>query len=158
MKKLRLANIKYLTTLLINAIMLFSGCGNYENLTGNLDFLRFESFNCDVVRVEGGDSFLCQLPDREIEKIRLTGIAILPDKEKEAKKYSESILRRGTLVKVEPAGEGIDEDGSIAAYVFVPGGEMLNLLIIERGDANPVKEELSEKYMEDFTGLKREKN
>lgn len=155
MKESRFASIKYLTTVII-ASMMFGACGKYEKVTEKLDFLEFETFNCDVVSVTSGDSFLCQLPDREIEKIRLAGVAILPDKERGAKKYSESILRRGRLIKVEPAKAGVDENGNIPAYVLVPGANMLNVLLVERGYAEPVKEKLNEKYMYDFIEIKSE--
>ncbi len=142
--------------LLLSAFLIFSACSKYGKVAETLDFLKFESFNCDVVRVEGSGSFFCQLPDMDIETIRLTGISIPAESEKEAKKYCESILRRGTLVKVEPDKELREKEGDIPAYVFVPGGKMLNVLLIEKGYAKPVTKELNEKYMNLFIGAQKE--
>jgi endonuclease YncB( thermonuclease family) len=89
-------------TLLISAFLFLSACGKYEKAADNLDFLKYEYFTCGVVRVADGESFFCQPPDLDMEKIRLIGISVPAESEKEAKKYCESILRRGTLVKIEP--------------------------------------------------------
>ena len=142
-------------TLLISAILLLSACSKYEKVADNLDFLKYEYFTCDVVRVADGESFFCQTPDMDMEKIRLRGISVPADREKEAKKYCESILRRGTLVKIESDKEQINESGYISAYVFVPGGKMLNVLLLEEGYAEPVKKEVNEKYMSLFVGAEK---
>lgn len=141
------ANLKIVSML---AILLITACGRYWGITEKLDLLEFETFDCDALRVEGGESFLCRTPDGEIEKIRLIGIRIPKEKESEAKKLSESILRRGTLVKVEPE-EGIGyEHGYIPAYVFVPGGKMLNILLIQKGYAFSVTEAVGDKHKNAF--------
>ena len=106
--------------LLLSAFLIFSACSKYGKVDETLDFLKFESFNCDVVRVEGSGSFFCRLPDMDIETIRLIGISIPAESENDAKKYCESVLRRGTLVKVEPDKNLREEEGDIPAYVFVP--------------------------------------
>jgi len=142
-------------TLLISAFLLLSACGKYEKVADNLDFLKYEYFTCDVVRVGDGESFFCQPPDMDIEKIRMIGISIPAESEKEAKKYCESILRRGTLVKIEPDKEQRKEIGDVPAYVFVPGGKMLNVLLLEKGYAEPVKNEINEKYMDLFVGTEK---
>jgi endonuclease YncB( thermonuclease family) len=146
----------YAIPLLVAAFLIFSACSKYGKVADTLDFLQFESFNCDVVRVERGDSFFCQPPDMDIERIRLIGISIPEGSENDAKKYCESILRRGTLIKVEPDKELRAEDGDIPAYVFVPGGTMLNVLLIEKGYAMPVTKELNEKYKSLFIGANKE--
>ncbi|MGH7849014.1 MAG: hypothetical protein ACREOP_01820, partial [Thermodesulfobacteriota bacterium] len=43
----------------------------------------------------------------------------------------------------------------IPAYVFVPGGKMLNVLLLEKGYAEPVKTEINEKYMNQFFGTEK---
>lgn len=136
----------FVPAVLAGVILLTAGCGaKYEEAARNLDFLKYEYFTCSVVRVESGDSFFCEPPNMNMEKIRLAGVDVIPGREGEARKFSESILRRGTLVKVE-TGESVDTDGGPLSYVFVPGGKMLNVLLIENGYAEPVTEELNEKY------------
>lgn len=137
----------------IAAVMLAAGCsGKYEEAARALDFLKYEYFTCTAVRVESGDSFFCEPPNMNMLKIRLVGIDIPPDDESGAKKFSESVLRRGTLVKVETS-ESVDEDGGPLSYVFVPGGKMLNVLLVENGYAEPVVGELDEKYKEIFVDI-----
>lgn len=142
-------------TILISALLLLSACNKYEEVANNLDFLKYEYFTCDVVRVADGESFFCQPPDLDMEKIRLIGISVPADSEKEAKKYCESILRRGTLVKIEPDNGQKKETGDMPAYVFVPGGKMLNVLLLKKGYAEPVKKEVNEKYMSLFAGTEK---
>lgn len=137
----------------IAAVMLAAGCGGkYEEAARALDFLKYEYFTCTVVRVESGDSFFCEPPDMNMLKIRLAGVDVPPDEESGAKKFSESILRRGTPVKVE-TGESVDESGGPLSYVFVPGGKMLNVLLVENGYAEPVAGKLDEKYKNIFIGI-----
>lgn len=143
-------------TLMVSAFCLLSACAKYEQVADNLDFLKYEYFTCDVVRVADGESFFCQPPDMDMEKIRLTGIRVSEQNEKEAKNYCESILRRGTLVKIEPGKGQKKETGDIPAYVFVPGGKMLNVLLLEKGYAVPVKNEINEKYMGLFAGAEKQ--
>lgn len=141
----------FVPAVLAAVILLTAGCGGkYEEVAKNLDFLKYEYFTCSGVRVESGDSFFCEPPNMNMLKIRLAGVSIPPEKETEAKKFSESILRRGTLVKVE-TGESIDESGGPLSYVFAPGGKMLNVLLVENGYAEPVVEELNEKYRNIFS-------
>jgi endonuclease YncB( thermonuclease family) len=142
-------------TLLLSVSLLLSCCSKYEKVADGLDFLKYEYFTCDVVRVSDGESFFCQPPDMDMEKIRLIGVSVLAESEKEAKKYCESILRRGTLVKIEPDKEQSKETGDIPAYVFVPGGKMLNVLLLEKGYAEPVKNEVNEKYKDLFAGTEK---
>ena len=142
-------------TLLLSASLLFAHCSKYEKVADNLDFLKYEYFTCDVVRVADGESFFCQPPDLDMEKIRLIGISVPAESEKEAKKYCESILRRGTLVKIEPGKVEKKDIADIPAYVFVPGGKMLNVLLLEKGYAEPVKQEVNEKYTSLFAGAEK---
>jgi endonuclease YncB( thermonuclease family) len=134
------------TFVLLVAAVLITTCSKYEKAAERLDFFKFETFSCSVLRVDAGNIFLCTPPDGEVDKIRLIGIRIPEDKEREAKKFSESVLRRSTLVKIEPDAQLRYASGGVPAYVFVPGGKMLNVLLIENGYAEIAAEEISEKY------------
>lgn len=131
-------------------LICIASCGKYDQVADKLDFLKFEYFTCDVASVTDGDSFTCQMPDMDIKKIRLTGISVPEDKKAAAKKFSESVLRRGTLVRVEPDKNQKMEGANIPSYVFVPGGKMLNVLLLEEGYAVFVKNGVSDKYMNQF--------
>jgi len=144
----------HIVVLLIAAVLITS-CTKYEKAAERLDFLKFETFSCSVLRVDAGNIFLCTPPDGEVEKIRLIGTKIPEDKEREAKKFSESILRRSTLVKIEPDPQLRDGSGTVPAYVFVPGGRMLNVLLIENGYAEVAAEEINEKYKASFPSAER---
>ena len=122
------------------------GCAQYETAVEKLEWLEPDTFICDVVQVKSADTFLCKFPDLEIDTIRLAGIQVLKNKESEAESFSKSVLRRGTLVNIEPDKDVKDIDRGIPAYVWVPGGKMLNLLLIERGYADALRDEVSEKY------------
>jgi endonuclease YncB( thermonuclease family) len=140
---------------LLIAAVLITSCSKYEKATERFDFLKFENYSCSVLRVDTGNTFLCTPPDGEVEKIRLIGIRIPEDKEHEAEKFSESVLRRSTLVKIEPDPQLRDGSSTVPAYVFVPGGMMLNVLLIENGYAEVAAEEINEKYEASFPGAKR---
>lgn len=137
-------------SLVLAGLLYASACGKYEQVAEKLDFLKYEYFTCDTASVTDGESFLCRTPAMDMQKIRLIGISVPEEKEGAAKKYCESILRRGTLVRVEPEKNRRMEAGSIQAYVFVPGEKMLNVLLLENGDAALVKNEVSEKYVNQF--------
>lgn len=127
-------------------MLLMSGCGKYEKAAEKLEFLEPDTFTCDVVQVKCGDRFMCRFPDMRIETIRLSGISIPGDKQADAKRYSVSILGRGTLVNIEPDQVLRDGNRDIQAYVFVLGGKMLNALLIEKGYAEVAKDEGNVKY------------
>jgi len=131
---------------LLIATVLITSCSKYEKTAEQLDFLKFENYTCSVVRVDAGNTFLCTPPDGDVEKIRLIGLRIPEDKKREAKKFSESILRRSTLVKIEPDPQLRNGSGGVPAYVFIPGGKMLNVLLVEQGYAEIAAEEINEKY------------
>ena len=125
--------------------MLF-GCAQYDSAVEKLEWLEPDTFTCDVVKVKSGDTFLCKFPDMEIDTISLAGISIPPDKTAQAKRFSESVLRRGTLVNIEPDKEAKDKNGGKSAYVWLPGGKMLNTLLLENGYAKVLREEVNERY------------
>ena len=117
----------------ILVVLLVSGCSQYKKVADDLSFLTPDKFQCAVVKVYSGDRFLCQLPGLNDEKVKLLGVMIPYDKKEEAKKFTESVLKRGTLIEIETGKETRDSDGNIPAYVFIPGGKMLNLALAEQG-------------------------
>lgn len=147
--------VAILSVVIVITALLIMSCSKYESGAERFDFLRFENFSCSVLRVDTGNTFLCTPPDGEVEKIRLIGIRIPEDKEREAKKFSESVLRRSTLVKIEPDPQLRDGSGNIPAFVFVPGGKMLNVLLIENGYAEIAKDEINEKHKASFIDVER---
>lgn len=129
---------------------MIAGCAQYESAVEKLEWLEPDTFTCDVVQVKSGDTFLCKFPDLEIDTIRLAGIAILDNKQAEAKSFSKSVLKRGTLVNLEPHQEERAQNGSIPSYVYVPGGKMLNMLLLEKGYAGVARDEVIVKYKAEF--------
>lgn len=141
--------ILHIQTILISILML-SGCAQYDSAVEKLEWLEPDTFTCDIVQVKSGDTFLCKFADMEIDTIMLAGISIPPDKTAQAKRFSESVLRRGILVNIEPDKNKRARNGGIHAYVFVPGGKMLNTLLVEKGYAEAVAEEVNVKYKSEF--------
>lgn len=139
-------------TLVLAGTFCLQACEKYERVTDKLDFLKYEYFTCDAVSVTDGENFVCQTPGMDMEQIRLIGISIPGERKDEAKKFCESVLRRGTLVRIEPDKNQKWDGGNIPAYVFAPGGKMLNVLLVENGYAVPAKSEVNEKYMSLFAG------
>lgn len=118
--------------LLFFTVLLVAGCSQYKKVADDFSFLTPDKFQCTVLKVHSGDRFLCQLPGLNDEKIKLLGVVIPAVKKSEAKKYTESVLRRGTLIEIEPGKQTRDSNGNIPAYVFIPGGKMLNLELAEK--------------------------
>lgn len=117
-------------------VLLVAGCSQYKKVADDLSFLTPDKFQCTVLKVYSSDRFLCQLPGLNDEKVKLLGVKIPDSKRAEAKKYTESVLKRGTLIEIEPGKETRDSEGNIPAYVFVPGGKMLNLELSEKSLAD----------------------
>ncbi len=130
--------------------VLFIGCAQYETAIEKLEWLEPDTFTCDVVQVSSGDTFLCRFPDLEIDTIRLAGIKIPDNKKKEAEIFTKSVLKRGTLVNIEPHRQQRAGYGGISAYVYVPGGKILNMLLLEKGYAGVARDEVNEKYKAEF--------
>ena len=124
-----------LPPVLLFASVLSTTCGRYEEVKENLKFAFPDYVKCDIVKVVDGDTFHCQRSDGQIEKVRLIGIEIQDSIENKATDFTKSYLRRGLPVKLEFDTETRDKFGLILAYVYLPGGGMLNALLIQEGYA-----------------------
>jgi len=102
----------------ITLLFLICGCSQYNKVADDLAFLTPDKFQCTVMQIYSGDKFLCQLSGLNNERIKLIGIIIPASKKKEAKDYTKSVLKRGTLVQIEPGREIRDSDGNIPAYIL----------------------------------------
>ncbi|MGB2692667.1 MAG: thermonuclease family protein [Thermodesulfobacteriota bacterium] len=142
--------------ILITLLFLTYGCSQYNKVADDLAFLTPDKFQCTVMQIYSGDTFLCQLSGLDNERIKLIGITIPASKKKEAKNYTKSVLKRGTLVKIEPANEIRDSHGNIPAYVFVPGGKMLNIMLAEKGLAEINIQEM-DKYKSSFIEIQKKR-
>jgi len=129
-------------------------CSRYEDVRKGL-FPQY--FKCDVVQVIDGGSFYCQFQrDKEIEKIRLTSIEIPESIRERATRFTQSLLARGIPVRIEQDVEGRDEHGRVLAYVYLPGGRMLNTLLIQEGYARVMINLPNIKYRDLFLNLQKE--
>jgi micrococcal nuclease len=134
--------------------LILTGCSKYEGVRKSL-FPQY--FKCDVVQVIGGDSFYCQFQrDREIEKIKLIGIEIPESVGEKTTRFAQSLLTRGTPVRIEQDVEGRDKHGRILAYVYPPGGTMLNALLIQEGYARVITVPPNFKYKDLFLNLQKQ--
>lgn len=141
--------------LLFFTALLVAGCNQYKQVADDLSFLTPDKFQCTVLKVYSGDRFLCQLPGLNDEKVKLLGVEIPETKKTAAKKYTESVLRRGTLIEIEPGKETRNSEGDIPAYVIIPGGRMLNLVLVEKGLAEINIEEFG-KYKSSVVEIKQD--
>lgn len=129
-------------------------------------------YSCEVLKVYDGDTFKCKLESGEEVKVRLIGVdtpessknqKAYRDAErtrtdveeivamgKEAKRFTESILKKGTKVVLETDVQVFDKYGRVLAYVYLPEGKMLNLLLIEEGYATAYTIPPNVKYAELF--------
>lgn len=139
--------------IILLSILMFSGCTQYEAAVEKLGRLEPDTFTCDVVRVKSAATFLCRFPDLEIDTIRLAGITIPEDRSTQARRFSEAVLIIGLLVRIEPDEESGVGNGGIPAYVYVPGGKMLNTLLLEKGYAEVVRDEVNVKYKAVFINI-----
>jgi micrococcal nuclease len=148
----------YRPTLLVLAfaIALFvsTSCSKYGNVRKAL-FPQY--LKCDAIRVIDGDTFYCQFQtDREIEKIKLIGIEIPELLGERATEFTKSYLRRGIPVKLERDAEGRDSHGRVLAYIYIPGDEMLNALLIQEGYARVMTVQPNFKYKDLFLNLQKQ--
>lgn len=114
-------------------------------------------YSCIVLRVYDGDTFKCRLDGGKEIKVRLIGVDT-PESSKNIKAYRDAersktdiekivqmgqaakefvkgILKKGTQVVLETDVQPTDKYGRILAYVYLPDGKMLNMLLIEEGFA-----------------------
>ncbi|ADC89858.1 nuclease (SNase domain protein) [Thermocrinis albus DSM 14484] len=112
---------------------------------------------CVVERVLDGDTFVCKLQNGQEEKVRLIGVDT-PESSanqkahrdaersgrsleeiismgKEAKAFTQSILKKGTTVYLETDVQKRDKYGRLLAYVWLEDGRMLNKVLVEEGYA-----------------------
>ena len=129
-------------------------------------------YSCVVLRVYDGDTFKCRLNGGKEVKVRLIGVDT-PESSKNIKAYRDAersktdiekivqmgqaakefvkgILKKGTKVKLETDVQPTDKYGRILAYVYLPDGKMLNLLLIEEGYATVYTIPPNVKYAEKF--------
>lgn len=144
-----------ISNLLVVTVIL-SGCSKYNQVRKSLNFLNTDFFSCDVVEVIYSDMFYCQLSDRETEKIKLIGVEVPKPVEEKATAFTESLLKRGAPVKLEFDKETGDNYGHILAYVHLPGGKILNNLLIQEGYAQVMINSSNFKYKDLFLRLEKE--
>src|SRR3972149_6286447 len=132
---------------------LLTGCSTYEQVK---EFIHPVYIKCNVAQVIDGDTFDCQLSDVNIEKVRLIGIGIPESIGDTATNFSKSYLRRGTPVRLELDEQTRDSDGRVLAYVYLPGGKMLNALLIQEGYAQVIINPPNLKYKNLFMKLETE--
>ncbi len=136
--------------------LLLTSCNAYEEVKEGLKFLHPDYVKCNVAQVIDGDTFDCQLSDVNIEKVRLIGIGISESITDSATDFSKSYLRRGTPVRLELDEQTRDKDGRILSYVYLPGGKMLNALLIQEGYAQVIINPPNIKYKDLFLKLETE--
>ncbi|WP_461830164.1 thermonuclease family protein [Aquifex sp.] len=134
-------------------------------------------YTCTVLRVYDGDTFKCRLEGGKEVKVRLIGvdtpessknIKAYRDAEKakadinevielgkKAKEFTKSLLKKGTEVILETDAQPTDKYGQILAYVYLPDGKMLNLVLIEEGYATVYTIPPNVKYADEFKKAQR---
>ncbi|HLE24608.1 MAG TPA: thermonuclease family protein [Thermodesulfobacteriota bacterium] len=132
---------------------LLTGCSAYEQVK---EFIHPDYIKCYVAKVIDVDTFDCQLSDVNIERVRLIGIGISESITDNATDFSKSYLRRGTPVKLELDEQIRDRDGRILAYVYLPGGKMLNTLLIQEGFGQVIINPPNIKYKDLFLRVETE--
>lgn len=135
-------------------------------------------FECNVVRVIDGDTFVCQFSDGKEEHIGLIGVdtpeaRINPKAERDAERsgqdidtiislgkkaenFTKSYLKLGTSVNLELDIQPRDRYGRLLAYVYLPNGTMLNALLLQEGYAQIMTIPPNVKYQDLFLKLQRE--
>ena len=146
-------NKKYFVFLLIFVLL---SCTKTGDVASKLDVIEPDYFICEVLRVLKADLFYCQSADKNILKVKLIGVEIDKSKKEEGKMFVRSLLPRGTLVRIEMDSYKWDNSGNLLAYVFIPGGRMLNIYLIESGYGEQELTEPNFKYKEIFYDLYKE--
>jgi micrococcal nuclease len=93
--------------------------------------------SCTVTEVIDGDTFYCRFGITQTEKIRLIGVDApeLNTHEGQIAKNVTEYLTKGKTVTIETDVLKRDKYDRILAYVFLPDGKMLNVLLIQEGYA-----------------------
>ena len=124
---------KYGIYFLFLLLLSYLSCSKNGGISSAVDSIEPDYFTCEVLVVKQADNFECQLANKDILKIKLIGVEIEENKREEAKKFTYSLLHRGTLVRIDMDSYKWDKDGNLLAYVIIPGGRMLNTYLIEKG-------------------------
>ena len=152
--------------------------GNSGNNVATLSIKPNAKYSCVVIRVYDGDTFKCKLDNGKEVKVRLIGvdtpessknIKAYRDAErsgadinkivelgKKAKEFTKKLLKKGTQVVLETDVQATDKYGRILAYVYLPNGKMLNLVLIKEGYATVYTIPPNVKYSEEFKKAQRE--
>lgn len=107
---------------------------------------------CTVTRVVDGDTFHCSSGGEDLT-IRLTGVdcAEMPSEAgQEATDFVKNILPRGASVELELDVRELDRYRRTLAYVWLADGRMLNVVLLEEGQANLMTVPPNIKYLEEF--------
>lgn len=133
-------------------LLIIVGCSRYEEVKESLPFVFPNYIQCNVVRVIDGDKFECQLPNVQIERVKMLGVQIPASFKERADTFTRSELFRGVPVRLEP--DQLTTDGvNLLAYVYLPEGQMLNSLLIEQGYAEYSGKSPNVKYEKFFLSL-----
>jgi micrococcal nuclease len=136
-------------------LLTFVGCTKYQELEGKIPFIFPNYVPCSVVKVIDGDKFDCELANVQIERVKMIGVQIPASFRERARTFTRSELYRGLPVRLEP--DELTTDGvNLLAYVYLPGGKMLNSLLIEQGYAKYSGESPNLRYDKYFSQLERE--
>ena len=136
-------------------VFTFVGCAKYQEFEEKLPFIFPNYVWCNVVKVIDGDKFDCQLTNVQIERVKMIGVQIPESFNEIASRFTGSKLNRGLPVRLEP--DQLTTDGvNLLAYVYLPGGQMINSLLIEAGYAEYNGESPNLRYDKYFSQLERE--
>jgi micrococcal nuclease len=140
----------------VAALVLLAGCSKYKAVEEKLRFAFPQYAKCDALRVIDGSRFYCQLSNKEIEKVSLIGLEIPETIAEDAAQFTQSKLLRGTPLRLEFDEETRHSEGSILAYVYLPGGKMLNALLLESGYAKAATDMPKLKFKDMFSKIEAE--
>jgi micrococcal nuclease len=136
-------------------LLIIVGCSRYKEVKERLRFVFPDYVQCNVMKVIDGDKFDCQFPDIQIERIKMIGVQIPPSIKSKASEFTGSQLKKGLPVRLEH--DEVTSDGeNLLAYVYLPGGQMINSLLIEQGYAEYSGEPPNLRYEKYFSELESE--
>ena len=145
----------YFVTCSAVLLFIFVGCSRYEEVKEKLPFVFPNYVQCNVVEVIDGDKFDCQLPNIQIERIKMIGVLIPASIKSNAIEFTSLQLKRGLPVRLEP--DQVTSDGvNLLAYGYLPVGQMINSLLIEEGYAEYSGESPNLRHDKYFSKLESE--